>query len=528
VRQAREHPELAPGGLGIAALALQLIAALALVVGAVHVAHRAEPILAGALLATAAGLALHALPDPPDGAALFTLSLVGASLAPVAVAHAALLYPGGRLAGALDGVAIALGYAVHVGLAGLAVAFVLDPARAGCFACPDNLLLVHADQPAADWLARWAPRAMAATDVALAALVAGRWTGRAPAARSIAAPVSGAAIAVLALSAVADLRAAGGLARATLDRGLWLAIVAALGLAAVGLGWRSVRAARVRAALGRLTVAASARPEDVRAALADACGDPGLSIAVPHPETGEPLALDGTPAPQTRARTPVERRGQLVAWLDHDPSVPAITELTRPAALALEREALRASARLQEQDIRASTARVVEAGDDERRRLERNLHDGAQQRLLALALALERTPGTAEAQTRLGTMRDDLRRLAHGIHSVTLAEGGLGEAVLALVEAADGRVALEALPAARASAAAEAAIYRLVAVTLRVARSVRLAIEERDGGLRADVRVSGVDEATLTDALANAGARIAALGGELSVSDGSVRAVVPA
>jgi hypothetical protein len=89
-------------------------------------------------------------------------------------------------------------------------------------------------------------------------------------------------------------------------------------------------------------------------------------------------------------------------------------------------------------------------------------------------------------------------------------------------------VALEALPAARASAASEAAIYRLVAVTLRVARSVRLAIEERDGGLRADVRVTGVDGAALTDALANAGARIAALGGELTVSGGAVRAVVPA
>jgi signal transduction histidine kinase len=513
VRQAREHPDLAPGGGGAAALALQLVAALALVAGAVHVARRAEPFLAGALLAAAAGLALHALPDPPDGAVLFTLSLVGASLAPVAVAHVALVYPGGRLARPLDRAAIALGYAVGVGLAGLALALVLEPARAGCFACPDNLLLVHADQPAADWLARWARRAAAATEVALAALVLVRWTRRGPAARSIAAPVSGAAVAVLALSAVADLRGAGGLARATLDRDLWLATVAALGLVGLGLGWRSVRAARVRTALGRLTVAASARPEDVRAALADACGDPSLSIAVPHPETGEPLALDGTPAPPAQTRTPVERRGRLVAWLDHDPSVAAIADIAGPAALTLEREALRASARLQEEEVRASTARLVEAGDAERQRLERNLHDGAQQRLLALALALERTPGTKEAQVRIGAMRDELRRLAHGIHSVTLAEGGLGEAVLALVEMADGRVAIEALPAARASAAAEVAIYRLAAVTLRVAGSVRLAIEERDGGLRADVSVTGVDEASLNDALANAGARIAALGG---------------
>jgi signal transduction histidine kinase len=286
----------------------------------------------------------------------------------------------------------------------------------------------------------------------------------------------------------------------------------------------------VRAALGRLTVAASARPEAVRAALADACGDPGLSIAVPHPETGEPLALDGdgAPAPPAQARTPVERRGRPVAWLDHDPRVQAITEIARPAALMLERAALRASARLQEEEVRASTARLVEAGDAERRRLERNLHDGAQQRLLALALALERTPGTEAAQVRVGAMRDELRRLAHGIHSVTLAEGGLGEAVLALVQSADGRVAVEALPVTRASDAAEVAIYRLVAVVLRVAEHVHLAIEVREGRLRADVRATGVDAAPLTDALANAGARIAALGGELTVSGSTVRAVVPA
>jgi hypothetical protein len=100
--------------------------------------------------------------------------------------------------------------------------------------------------------------------------------------------------------------------------------------------------------------------------------------------------------------------------------------------------------------------------------------------------------------------------------------------VLALVQAADGRVAVEALPATRASAAAEAAIYRVVAVTLRVAGSARLAIDVRQGDLRAAVGVTGVDEATLNDALAGAGARIAALGGELTVSGGTVRAAVPA
>jgi hypothetical protein len=78
------------------------------------------------------------------------------------------------------------------------------------------------------------------------------------------------------------------------------------------------------------------------------------------------------------------------------------------------------------------------------------------------------------------------------------------------------------------SKAAEAAIYRLVAVTLRVDGHVQLAIEVRDDVLEATVEVGGVDQAVLTDVLANAGARIAALGGELTVSGARVRAVVPA
>ena len=302
----------------------------------------------------------------------------------------------------------------------------------------------------------------------------------------------------------------------------------------IGLVWRVVRAAGVRADLGRLTVAAAAGSEDLRAALAQACGDPELAIVVPHPETGAPLTLDGEPAPQARARTAVERHGRVVAWLDHRPDTGAILEIAGPAGLTLEREALLASKRLQEQEVRASTVRLVEAGEAERRRLERDLHDGAQQRLLALGLELERVRavGPRDAATLMNVqegvtaLRDDIRRVAHGIHSVTLAEGGLGEAILAL--AADGGVAVEALPTRRAGAAAEVAIYRLVAAILRLGHEVRLAIEADDDELVATFRVDGADERTLTDALAHAGARIAALGGELAVSDATVRARVPA
>ena len=517
--QVRERPDLAPGGDAAGAIALQCAAAFALVAGAVRAAWP----LACALLLAAAGLALHALPEPHGGALLFTLALVGAALAPAAAAHAALLYPDERLVARLDRAAVALGYATHF-LLGVAVALVFDPAAAGCFACPDNLLLVHSDPSAADWLGRWAPRAAAATEVSLALLVAVRLARRAPAARSVAAPVAAGAMAALVLSAVGNLRAAEGLASTGTDRDLWLATAAALGVVGIGLAWRPIRAARVRAALGRLTVAASRGPEELRAALARACGDPTLTIVVPHPESGAPLTLDGHPAPPERARTAVERRGRLVAWLDHDPDVPAIREIARPAALTLEREALLASQRLQEEDVRASTARLVEAGDAERRRLERDLHDGAQQRLLALGIALERAPAAEAARTRLREMRENLRRIAHGIHSVPLAEGGLAEAVLALVDAAGATVTVDALPDRRGSAVAEAAVYRFVAAGLRLGRETRLAISASDGALTATLQVVDAD---LTEALAHAGARIAAVGGELTIDGDTARARVP-
>ena len=201
----------------------------------------------------------------------------------------------------------------------------------------------------------------------------------------------------------------------------------------------------------------------------------------------------------------------------------------------LERGALRSAQRLQQEQLRASTLRLVAAGEAERRRLERDLHDGAQQRLLALGLGLARARAGApehgatlgEAARRVDALNDELRGVAHGIHSVTLAEGGLAEAVLALVDASGGGVAVDALPQERGTPEAEAAVYRLVAASLRLATQagVRLALRSEAGELRAAIEVPG---AQLEDALAHAGARVEALGGEITVDGGTVQARVPA
>ena len=549
VLQAHDEPELAPGGAGTAALAVQLAAALALAAAVVETARRRELPTAGGLLAALVGLALHALPEPPDSAAPFTLALAGASLPAFAAAHVALLHPGGRAGGTLDRVGAMAGYVVAVALAGVVPAVLFDPRESGCFGCPDNLLLVHGDPEAADWVTRWGARAAAVTAIALAVIIALRLVRRPPAARSLAVPVSGAAVAALALAAVEELRAAADLGGTATDEHLWVATAAAMLILAAGVFWRSLRTAWVRGALARLAVAAPGYADDVAGALGRALGDRDVAVLVPHPETRAPLTVDGTPAPTVapsgRTRTAVERRGAVVAWVEHRADLRATPDLAATAVgsagLALEREALRVAQRLQAAELRESAARLVSAGDAERRRLERDLHDGAQQRLLALGLGLARarssSPGAAEtpsrAEARAASIGGELRQIAHGIHSVTLAEGGLAEAVLALVQDTADRVTVEALPDRRVSAAAEAAVYRLVAASLPLGRktTVRVALDGRDGKLNVTIRVSGAAAGLVADALAHAGARVAALGGSLTVRDdgdgATARAHVP-
>ena len=187
--------------------------------------------------------------------------------------------------------------------------------------------------------------------------------------------------------------------------------------------------------------------------------------------------------------------------------------------------------------LAASRARIVEAGDTERRRLERNLHDGAQQRLVSLALQLrivgaklDRDPGAARdlvqaAQTELGQALEDLRELARGIHPAILSERGLGPALAALVDRAPVAVTLREPPAERLPEAVEAAAYYLVAEALTN-------VAKYAGASRVDVGVTRDEECALVvvsdDGVGGADAsqgsglrgladRIEALGGRLRV-----------
>jgi signal transduction histidine kinase len=127
------------------------------------------------------------------------------------------------------------------------------------------------------------------------------------------------------------------------------------------------------------------------------------------------------------------------------------------------------------QELAASRARIVEAGDAERRRLERNLHDGAQQRLISVALdlrlvgaKLEDDPAAAReflaaAQAELTQGLEELRELARGIHPAVLTERGLGPAIEALARRSPVPVEITELPVARLATSVEVAAYYVVA-----------------------------------------------------------------
>ena len=152
-----------------------------------------------------------------------------------------------------------------------------------------------------------------------------------------------------------------------------------------------------------------------RDALAEALGDESLALAYWLPDSGRYVDARGhtvaLPAPDGgRAVTEIARDGAPVAAIVHDPALLEDRELVRTAgaaaALALENERLAAEVRARYDDLRAASARLVAAGDAARRRIERDLHDGAQQRLVSLSITLNLARRHAEPGSRTAALLD--------------------------------------------------------------------------------------------------------------------------
>jgi signal transduction histidine kinase len=189
-------------------------------------------------------------------------------------------------------------------------------------------------------------------------------------------------------------------------------------------------------------------PADLRSALARSLSDPSLELVYWLEAFGAWADLDGRPVElpigEGRATTRIDRNGSRIAALIHDPSLEDEPELldavSAAAAIALENARLHVELRARLEELRGSRGRVIEAGQRERQRLERNLHDGAQQRLIALSLDLSRleqrladdpdAAGRLEAARReIAISLEELRDVARGIHPAVLSGHGLAVAL---------------------------------------------------------------------------------------------------
>ena len=279
----------------------------------------------------------------------------------------------------------------------------------------------------------------------------------------------------------------------------------------------------------------------MRERFARALGDPTLDVAYRLGDgryvdaSGRATDLDKR---TDRAVTLLTTGGEEIAALVHDPALlddPGLVESVRAtAALVLENERLAAEVRSQLTEVRASRDRIVAAGDAERRRIERNLHDGAQQRLVTLSVALGLEAGRVDIATAgvLSRAQDEveqaiaeLRELARGIHPTLLRDEGLTAAVEALARRALLPVTVRSNVQDRLPDPIELAAYFVVSEALTnivkhaSATEASVSLERAPGELAVSVSDDGCGGAQLRPEAGLAGLvdRLEALGATLSI-----------
>ena len=306
-----------------------------------------------------------------------------------------------------------------------------------------------------------------------------------------------------------------------------------------------LRSRLARAAVGDLVLELEgATPRRLRDALARALHDPTLEVAFWLPAdrrfvdaAGRPFTLP--PESDRRAVTRLEHDGEPVAALVHDPALaqePRLVEAAGAAArLALENARLHAETRAQLTTVKESRARIVAAADDERRRIERDIHDGAQQRLVALALQLRSAQRELDRDADVESLLDaavrelreaveELRELARGVHPANLTEDGLAAALESLVHRTPLEVELD-VEDGRLPPPVEATAYfvacEALANVVKHAGASRASVSarRRNGHLRVEVADDGAGGARAGpgSGLRGLADRVEALGGRLTV-----------
>ena len=490
---------------------------------------------------------------------VFIVGLLFIALQWAVLFHLLLAFPGGTLRGRLDRLLVATSYLSAVVVHPVQTLF-QDTGRRGL---PENPLLISAEPDLASNLTRLRFGVGLLLLACLATILIRRWRAARGSQRRAFAPVLASGGLVMGLLGLWY-----GAVLAELDPGLVEALEEAriVALAMVPFAFlagllrsRVAGATAVSELVARLGTPGERR-RGLRDALADALGDPSLALAYWLPERRQYVDADGRPVRlpaegSGRIFTPVESNGERVAAIVHDASLANERELVRAvgaaAALTLENERLDAELRAKVEELSASRARIVESSDAARRRLERDLHDGAQQRLVSLALGLrvlrskiEGDPEAARelewAREELGRALDELRELARGIHPSVLSDHGLDAALEGLADRAPLPVELEATPNERLPQRVESAAYFVVAETLtNVAKYSRAThasvnVTRDDGRVLVEVSDDGIGGADPTKGSGLRGLhdRVSALDGGLEVDSRpgrgtTVRATIP-
>ena len=465
--------------------------------------------------------------------------------------HVFLAYPSGRLAGRPEQVVVIIGYVAAVGLQ--VVILLLGGFN------DRHLLTVVSKQTAAEAVQN--VQLLTLTALALIGVVLlwrrwwslPRWQRRRPAQIVI-------NCFSLSLVMLAALLIAGAFQLPGFEI-IRLATFAVAGLAPIAFLAGLLDARLAKGGVGQLMVQLRADPApDLRELLAQALRDPTLSLIYWLPQYGSWADQDGNPAtlpePNSGRRvTLVRQNGEQIAALVYDATLgeePELVEAVSAAAgIALENGRLEAELRARLQELHGSRTRVVEAQQNERRRLERDLHDGAQQRLVALALELgllaEQANADPATQTRLKRARgeiaeslSELRDLARGLHPAVVSGHGLAVALESIVAAAPLEVELKADELPRLPEQFEVAAYYVVSESLtnaaKHAQASRVSVEVRvaDDTLIVEIvddGIGGADSERGTG-LRGLADRVEALNGRLRIwsapgSGTRVRAEIP-
>jgi signal transduction histidine kinase len=469
---------------------------------------------------------------------LFTLGIVVGDAVVVLLVYVMFAFPSGRVTRTLDRLLIGV------------FAFAMIPVEIGALlfraapeGAPANAFFVLESERVAHAIDTTQRAIIIAASVAVVAVVSARWLRAAAPLRRALLPVL-VGCATLLLAAV---MLAGEWVTDERSQLLQRAVFVALGLVPIAFLVGLLRSRLARAGVAQLMreLGGLQGQGALRDALARALRDPSLALAYWIPEqrryvdeSGRPVEL---PKPGSgRIATEVERSGDRVAALVHDEALdePELVEAAGAAAgIALENERLHAELRARLEELRGSRQRVIEAGDTERRRLERNLHDGAQQRLVTLSLALRLAETRVEtdasearrilggANEELALALSELRELARGIHPAVLTDRGLGPALEALAVRAPLPVELVGVPAQRLPGPVEAAAYYLVAEALTnvakyaQASAVTVRVMRENGRAVVDIADNGIGGADPTrgSGLRGLSDRVEALNGQLQV-----------